>query len=220
MAAITWYLTNDSASVGSDLSLSDPGTEAYRSPVTGWVVGTGSTNHSAYYNDTERASSTFADTTPPSGTLDTTNGDFWVSPSAISGDFASGNWVVSVAVLGNTGGGAQDGQARCRLFRGANQDGSSATEITGAQQTGTAVTNLDTTTTQVSTITFNPGAFTVTNEYVFIQIAWERTGAAGMTNHDVNLRVGNGSGTGSRVVTADFTVAAVTVKQMGLLGVG
>ena len=67
MAAKTWYLTNASASVGSDLSDSDPGAEAYRSPVTGWIVGTGSTNHSEWYNDVERASSTFTGTTVPDG---------------------------------------------------------------------------------------------------------------------------------------------------------
>lgn len=105
---------------------------------------------------------------------------------------------------------------RCRLFRGPNQDGSSATEITSAQQQGGLVSDLATTVTQVSTATFNPGAFSITNEYIFIEIAWERTGAGGMTTSDVNARIGNGSGTGSRVVTADFTAAAASapIKQM------
>lgn len=220
MAAKTWYLTNASVSVGSDMSETDPGTEAYRSPVTGWVVSTGSTNTSAWFNDTERAATTFADTTPPSGTLDTTNGDFWISDQTYSGDFASGNWNVHFACQANTNGGAQDGNMLCRLFRSANADGSSATEITGAAQSGGAVTNLAAGTTQVSTATFNPGAFTVTNEYLIVQIAWQRTGAGGMTNADVNARIGNGSGTGSRVISADFTVAAITVKQLSALGVG
>jgi hypothetical protein len=50
MAAITWFLTNNSVSVGSDLSLTDPGTEAYRSPVTGWISYR-INNHSEWYND-------------------------------------------------------------------------------------------------------------------------------------------------------------------------
>jgi hypothetical protein len=212
MAALTWYLTDNSVSVGSDLSDTDPGAEAARSPTTGWVVSTGSTNHSPYANDVEQAASTFADTNPPDGSLDTTNGDFWVSPAPLSGDFANANWSIHFAARAGNNGGAQDGRMRCRLFRGANQDGSGATEITAAQQQGGLVTNLATSATQVSTATFNPGAITLTNEYIFVQLAWERTGAGGMTNSDVNVRIGNGSGTGSRVVTADFTAAAPTTR--------
>lgn len=215
MPTITWYLTNNSVSVGSDLSLTDPGAEAYRSPTTGWVVSTGSTNRSEYYNDVERAASTFVNTTPPDGTLDTTNGDFWVSPATLNGSFASANWTISFSVRAQTFGDTQDGQAYARIFRGANQDGSSATQITGAATAGTAVTNLLTSATQVSTITINPGAFSVTNEYIFIQLAWGRTGAGGMTNADVNVRIGNGSGTGSRVLTSDFTTSSVLKDVIG-----
>lgn len=210
MPAKTWYLTNASVSVGSDLSETDPGAEAYRSPVTGWIVGTGATNHSEYENDAERASSTFTGTTVPDGSLDTVLGDFWVSPAPITGSFDAGNWNVHFACRANNNGGAQDGRMRCRLFRGPNQDGSGATEITAAQQQGGLVTNLATSATQVSTATFDPGAFSVTNEYIFIQLAWERTGAGGMTTADVNVRIGNGSGTGSRVITANL-VSPITV---------
>ena len=96
---------------------------------------------------------------------------------------------------------------RCRLFRGPNADGTSSVEITAAQQQGGLVTDLATTATQVSTATFNPGAFSVNNEYIFIQLAWERTGAGSMVSADVNARIGNGSGSGCRVVTSDFTPA-------------
>lgn len=220
MAALTWYLTNNSASVGSDLSASDPGAEAYRSPTTGWVVSTGSTNRSAYYNDVERAASTFADTTPPDGSLDTTNGDFWTSPTTLNGSFDSGNWNIHVAVRAQTLGDTHDGLAYARVFRGANQDGSSATEVTGGTTAGSGVTDLLSTATQVSTVVISIGAFSVTNEYIFIQLAWGRTGGAGMTNGDVNLRIGNGSSTGSRVVTTNFTETTITVKSLAALGVG
>lgn len=218
MAAITWYLTNNSASIGSDLSTSDPGAEAYRSPVTGWIVGTGSTNRSEYYNDVERASSTFVGTTVPDGSLDTTNGDFWVSPAPLTGDFTSANWNIYFACRANTVGGTQDGLIYARIFKGANQDGTSATEVTSAATAGSAVTDLTTTATQVSTVTVNPGAFSLANEYVFIQLAWGRTGAGGMTTSDVNARIGNGSGTGSRVVTADF--APTHASSGALAGTG
>lgn len=220
MAALTGYLTNASVSVGSDLSTTDPGAEAYRSPVTGWIVGTGATNHSAWANDVEQASATFVDLLPPDGSLDTTNGDFWAWPTTLHGDFASANWNIHFGCQANTNGGAQDGRMRCRLFRGANQNGSSATEITAAQQSGGLVTNLAAGTTQVSTATFNPGAFSVTDEYVFVQIGWERTGAGGMASSDVNARIGGASS--CRVVTSDFTdtTPAPTLKSMMLTGVG
>jgi len=205
MPAITWYLTNNSVSVGSDLSLTDPGAEAFRAPVTGWVVATGATNRSEYFNDVERAAATFVNTNPPDGTLDTTNGDFWTSPTILNGDFAAANWVISFCVRANTAGGAQDGQAYARIFRGPNQDGSGATQITGAATAGTVVTNLATTATQTSTITINPGVFKVTFEYIFIQLAWGRTGAGGGATADVDLRIGNASAAGSRVVTSNFT---------------
>jgi len=209
MAALTYFLTNASASVGSDLSASDPGAEATRSPVTGWIVSTGSTNHSAWFNDVERAASTFVDTAPPDGSLDTTNGDFWKSPGLLTGDFDSANWNIHFAARATSNGGTQDGRMRCRLFRGPNADGSGATEITAAQQSGGLITDLLTSVTQVSTATFNPGAFSVAGEFIFVQLAWERTGAGAMTTSDVNARIGNGSGTGSRIITANFTSTVV-----------
>lgn len=208
MAAITWYLTNASVSVGSDLSTSDPGAEATRSPVTGWIVGTGATLNSAWFNDVERGLSTFIDTVPPSGTLDTTNGDFWVSPTALNGTFDGANWSIHFACIATTNGGAQDGRMRCRLFKGVNQNGTSATEITAAQQSGGLVTNLATSASQLSTATFNPGAISLSNEYIFVQIGWERTGAGGMVSADVNARIGGASS--CRVITSNFTSAALT----------
>ena len=216
MAALTYYLTDASASVGSDLAAADPGAEATRSPTTGWIVSTGATNHSAWFNDVERAASTFVDAVPPNGSLDTTNGDFWKSPTKLTGDFAAANWNIHFAARAGNNGGSQDGRMRCRLFRGVNDDGSAATEITAAQQQGGLITDLLTTVTQVSTATFNPGAFSVTGEFLFVQLAWERTGAGGMTNSDVNARIGNGSGAGSRIITSDFTPAAVTRRVFNI----
>lgn len=202
MPILTWFLTNSSTGPGSDLSLTDPGAEAYRSPITGWVVGTGSTNHSPWTNDSENPASSFADTNPPDGSLDSVNGDFWVSPSALSGDFASGNWNIHFGCRANTSGGVQDGRMRCRLLRGPNRDGSGAVEITLAPQQGNLIANVATGATQVSTATFDPGAFSLNNEFLFVQIAWERTGAGGMGNADINARIGGSSS--CRVITSDF----------------
>lgn len=219
MPAKTWYLTDNSVSIGSDLSETDPGAEGYRSPITGWAVGTGSIDHASYFNDVERTSSNFSGTTQPDGTLNTTSGDFWVSPDTLTGTFDAGNWNIHFSVRANTSPGAT-GRMRCRLFRGANQDGSSATEITAAQQQGGVVTSLSSLATQVSTATFDPGSFSVSSEYIFIQLAWERTGAAGMSTSDVNVRIGDGSGTGSKVVSTNFTATVITPYKLSAMGVG
>jgi hypothetical protein len=96
--------------------------------------------------------------------------------------------------------------AYARIFRGPNQDGTGATEVTASATAGGATTNLATTATQTSAVSINPGAFSVRNEYIFIQLAWGRTGAGGMSTDDVNIRIGNASAAGSRVLTSDFTV--------------
>lgn len=206
MPALNWYLTNNSVSVGSDLSETDPGAEAYRSAVTGWIVSIiAAGNYSSYFNDVERAAATFGATAQPDGSLDTSNGDFWTSPTALTGSFAATDWTIYAAVRAQTRASGQDGRVRARIFRGVNQDGTGATEITSAATDGTTVTDLLTTVTQVSTVTVNPGAFSVSNEYIFIQLAWEITGDATFATADVNFRIGNGSSAGSRVITSEFT---------------
>jgi hypothetical protein len=204
VAAKTWFVRNDAVDGWQEMrDNGSPGANATSSPQTGWVVGTGATNHSEFATRTNRASSTFTGTTVPDGSLDTTLKDAWRSDQALTGDFASANWTVHFAAIGVTQAGAQDGRMRCRLFK-ANADGSSATEITSAHQQGGLITNLSTTQ-QVSTATFNPGAFSVAGQYIFVQLAWERTGAGGMSTTDVAMRVGD---TASRVISSDFTPGA------------
>jgi hypothetical protein len=207
MAAITWYATNNLVSVHQEMSTTDPGTEANASPQTGWVVGTGATLHSPFDAQSNQASTTFTATTDPDGTPNTGAGagDCLRSTLPLTGSFASANWQVHFCVRGVTQAGTQDGRIRFRLLRGANADGSGATDISGSQQQGSLVTNLLTSATQDSTLTFNPGAINVANEYIFVQLAWERTGAGGMTTTDVAMRIGNASGNGTRVISADFT---------------
>lgn len=178
-------------------------TQAAATANAGWVVGTGATLTSALSANTERASTTFVDSTQPDGTLDTSLKDAFRSPSALYGQFASGNWSFQFAVQSPTQGGAADGRIRFRIIV-ADADGSNAREITAAQQQGSLLTNVSTTDAN-STLTVNPGAFTVDGQYVFIQVAWERTGAGGMTTTNIRLRSGSASTpTGTVITTADF----------------
>ena len=220
MAALTWYLTSASdQSGGRDLSETDPGTESGRTVSTGWTVGNASGFHSAYWNDAVQASSTFVDGAPPDGTLDNgagISGDFWISPGRFSGTFANANWTVYLGVRAGVGAN-QQGRMRCRLFKGPNADGSSASELTSGQQQGGIVT-VSTGATTVSSIAFNPTAaeITLTDEYIFVQLAWERTTAGNMTGSNVLVRIGNSGSSASRVVTADFaSVGQPAAKRMG-----
>lgn len=217
MAVLTWYGMNTLVSVHQEMSETSPGADATSSPNVGWIVSTGATNHSELDAGVERAASTFVGTTVPDGTPDVTLGDCLRSTNTYSGDFASANWEVHFVCIAVTNGGAQDGRIRFRLLRGANADGSGATEITAAQQQGSLVTDLATSAQQDSTLTFNPGAFTVTGEYIFVQLAWERTGAGGMTTADVVMRIGT---TATRVVSSNFTPAAASAPDIPYTGGG
>jgi hypothetical protein len=209
MAAKTFYLAitfADNWQVLTETAQTDETTS------TGWVVSTGSTNHSAMESGVERAATTFADTAPPDGSLDATLGDaFRCGP--FSGTFASANWTFNFGVIAVTGGGEQDGRIRFRLFKGPNGDGSSATEITAAQQQASIATDVTTASVFNSSLTVNPGEITCTAEYLFVQIAWERTGAAGMTNHDIALQTGSAGPAGTYIVTSDFTASAANKKR-------
>jgi hypothetical protein len=187
----------------------------------GWIVSTGTTNRSKWASGTgsgtERAASTFDATTYPNGTIDNaTLFDCWRTQNAYTGDFASANWTVQGAMRAVTDGGTATGVLYVRLFRSANTNGSSATEITGAAQASATSAAIATTADTNVTITFNPGAFSVTNEYLFFQIAWGRVGAGGMTTSDVHFRTGSASGTGSQIDTSAFTWVETTGETIAL----
>jgi hypothetical protein len=202
MATKTYYLANATSDSWQRLVDGTPQTAA--TIVGGWVVGTGATNHSEFQQGVERAASTFVNTTPPDGTLDTTLFDAFRSESALSGDFASADWTFSFALRAVTNASGQDLRIRFRIIK-ADADGSNATEITSGQQQGSEIVNLTTTADGVSSLTFNPGAFSLSNQYLFIQIACERTGAATMTNADANFRTGSSGPAGTHIITSDFT---------------
>lgn len=216
MATKTFFLVNAADADGwQDLSESTQGATTI---VGGWVVSTGSTNHSEFQQGQERAASTFTGTTVPDGTLDTSLHDAFRTPAALTGNFAAGNWVAHFVVRAVTNGGAQGGRVRFRLIK-ADANGANAVEITSAQQLASQVTLISTSADSDSTLTFNPGAFSITNQYLFFQIAWERTVAGGMTSADVDFRTGSSASVGTRITTADFaqtttvTPSAVTLAM-------
>jgi hypothetical protein len=203
VAAKNFFLLDALASGSAFMALQDGGgAPATATTGTGWTVGkTAAGNFSRMDSQTERSAATFTTTPQPNGAPDNALGDSFRTPATLTGSFASGNWTIPIPVIAVTNGGDQDGRIRLRLWRSTNQDGSSATEITGATQLGTTVTNLTTTTQQISTVTFNPGAFSLAGEYLFFQLAWEITGAGGNNGRDVLIRIG----ASAEIVTSDFS---------------
>ena len=172
----------DSAASGSNFGQLQVGGSApsTATTATGWTVDTvGATNYALMAYASERASSVFSGTAQPAGNPDNSLGDCFRSTSTMSGDFATGVWTIALPVIAVSAAAGQDGRVRVRLWKSANATGTSPTEITSGAVAGTTVTNLTTGAEQVSTVTTGSiTGFSMTNEYLFVQIAWEITGAA------------------------------------------
>lgn len=203
MAAKTYYMLNTTVDGWKELSETGPGALATSSPLQGWTPGTSAAgNYSQFRVNVE--SSAFNTTARPDGSINTLDKDCARTP-LLNGSFAAGNWVFTGTFLAVTNASGQDGRLGLRLFKGPNADSTGATEITSAAQVGTTITDLLTTVDQNSTITFNPGAITLNNEYLFVQLGWEVTGAATNANADVLFRIGDA---GTNMTTPDFTTTA------------
>jgi hypothetical protein len=200
MAKSTFHLTSGVDAQGW-CALSESAQSA-ATTASGWTVGTGATNHSELEAGVERAASTFTGTTPPDGTLDTTLKDALRTPDALTLNFAPGEWQFDFGLIAVTNGGAQDGRIRFRVIK-ADADGSNATEVTSGQQQASLVTDLGTGAEQVSSLAVELPRIELSNQYLFFQLAWERTGAGGMTNADALLRTGTAS-TGTRIVSSEI----------------
>lgn len=189
------------------MSETDPGTEAFASPVTGWVVGTSSLTIYSMF-DSQVETSTQVTPVPTLGTPNITTGDCLRTTNTYTGSFASGNWEVHLCCRANTFAGGQNIAIRFMLLRGANANGSGATAIGGTRTALISTGILSTTATGDSNLTFNPGAFSVSNEYIFVQFYIEKMALSSMSTGDANIRIGNASGFGTRVISADFTATA------------
>ena len=181
-AAGTNLYLRDSTASGSNFGQIQVGGSApsAATTTTGWTVDTvAATNYALLDYGVERLSTTFSGTAEPAGNPDNTLGDCFRSTNVMTGDFATGVWTITVPVIAVTGASGQDGRVRVRLWKSANATGTTPTEITAGAVVGTAVTNLATGAEQTSVATTSSiTGFSMTSEYLFVQIAWEITGAA------------------------------------------
>jgi hypothetical protein len=206
MAAKTFYLKDTAVSGHGSLSESDPGASTTG---TGWVVAkVASGNFSKMVFATERLSSTFGGTSTLATPAAPASADSWRSENTINGTFANANWVLTFPVRAVSSSSNQRGRVKVRLWRSTNADGSGATELTAATQTGTTLGGISTSADNTSVVTWAPGATkTLTDEYLFIQCEWEITTASGNVNGDIDFR----AGTAATMVTANFTPASATL---------
>lgn len=149
-------------------------------------------------------------TTPkPSALITGATPNAWRSVNQYKGDFDATAWTIKVACRSVSTAFSGTGRARVRVFASVNADGSSARELTAATQVGTTVGPGSTSADVVSTVTWTPAAgFTLSNEYIFIAIAWEIVTASGSNTADCDIRTGSsGTTTGSNILTGNFTAA-------------
>lgn len=207
----TWFMTNTVLdSVHQEMSETSPGANALTSPVVGWNVGTEPIADCALMaSATEVLRGVFAATLLPDGTapLTTGAGDCLRTTGIYTRSYDSGDWVLTARVGAVTSSSSQAVRVRIRLWRSANADGSSATQITSAAQVGTSTTALVAGTPQNSVVTFNPGAFSLSNEYLFVQIACEVVAAGTMTGADADFFIGT---TATRLVSANYSTVTPT----------
>jgi hypothetical protein len=121
-----------------------------------------------------RATTAFSGTAQPSGGPDNTLKDCWRSDKKLTVDIPSGTWTIPVPFIASAEG--QEGagcRVRVRLWRSANADGSTPTEITSGASVGSTVTNLQSEAASISTVTVALGALSWTAQYLFLQVALE-----------------------------------------------
>jgi hypothetical protein len=187
-----FYLRDQVASGSNHYSLVQGSPASTATTGTGWNVDSlVSPNTSRMSAGVERAAGTFGATTQPDSGPDNTLGDSFRT-SQMSASFPSGNWFLSIPVIAVTSGAFQNGMFNFKMWKSANADGSSPTSLMVSHEQTSIATLLSVSAEQVLVKVFNPGAFTLTNEYLFLQLAWNVANPSGSTSpfDDVLIRVG------------------------------
>lgn len=174
-ASVVTLYCNDPVVSGANAGTLQATAPTANTSATGWTVGgaTAGTYSRQTYN-VELTSAAFTSTVQPSDVPLNSAEDCW-RYGPLQGNFSRGTWYSSISVIAVTSGGGQDGRVRIKLWRSPNADGTGATEITQAAGVlvGSLVTDLTTTVAQSSIGSRMIPAFSVNNEYLFMQVAWE-----------------------------------------------
>lgn len=222
MTTKTFYGLGSLASGAAYLAMQENGTApsaAELSPITGLTPASGGTaaavgDMSEFYAQVQRNATSFTSTTMPL-TPDSTNGNGFRIPTALTGTFAAGNWTLSFAVIARSNNWNGRHRFRARVWRSTSATGTSPTEITASTQlTGATTANVVQNATDARTVTWSAPSITLSAEYLFFTVALEVT-TAGTTQsggRDLNLY----GGPDTSVATTDFSVVSMT-ETVGII---
>ncbi len=201
MSVKTFLLLNSAASSSTYGSLQDGGSTTTATTTTGWTVGTtaGTVYANQNYN-TKVTAATFGATPQPSA-APANAGECWRSSNPLTGHFESGTWTIAISVIASANAATGTGRLRVRIWKSANQNGSSAVELTTSTISTTQWNNLTTGAAQNLTGSQAIAATTFANEYLFIEVACEIDTASGNAAADVLIRIDQ---TNSKLTTALF----------------
>jgi len=204
-------LPDQSAGTSAHGSLQDggsaPGTQEDNSA---WTCGTAAAGTYAKYNRNANVpQSSFSSTAQPDGVIDNVHGDCLRTQNAYTGNFASGTWTFTFVVSPNLQPVGPAIALRVRLFRSTDPAGqTNVVEITAAtQQSGNIAANNGTD--QSATISFNPGAFALANEYLFVELALTVITASTSPGMKWNLA----QRSTANIVTADWADPIVVFRR-------
>ncbi|MBS1863018.1 MAG: hypothetical protein JSS68_15055 [Actinobacteria bacterium] len=196
-------------------ALTSTGAEA--TTATGLAVGTNSSSELPYKEfrtGEERGTSGWGGTALPIGNPEAQNtkNTIW-TPEAMTKTFKAEVWPVVVKVICTVAAEAK-GQMRLRLWKSPDKT-TTFTALTSSislSETGNLVTGSSAETKG----NLEPGAVTLTNEYIGLQLAWKITHTATSATANVRLR----KGSEVKLTTAAEEVATGSVGSLMLMGVG
>ncbi len=180
--------------------------------VTGWNVRTTTTNYNTTGLSQGAEITGWGTTAIPNATAPTVDNSYaataiYTPPTLLSstdsistlyeynGVFPAGNWVFNFPVISVTLGATGSGAITMRVFKGVRSGTAwaSVTQLTGALLQGTTISNLSTTVTQTTTVTWSAPEFRLNNEFLICKMGWRILTASGGNNADVVLRWGTGA---------------------------
>lgn len=183
----------------------------------GWIMSNTAAGNSAELDSgAERAANQLSSdtTTPKPLAPDNTLGNGFVTPIALSGVFAAGNWTLSLVSRSVTAVWTSGVVAyKWRVYKSTAQTGTNPVEITsGPQQSANSPAFAVLGTNYTTTLTWAAPDFSVQDEYLIftlavrIQVAATGTG----TTRDVNLRVNPSS----VITTTDMADLPTQIRQL------
>jgi len=165
----------------------------------GWIVGVNNPPLFCEMNwNVEVARTSTQWQSPPTQSIPSQNasgsgaGNGWIA-GPYTGEFVGGAWQITQSVKATTNAGGQDGFLVYRLWTCPTGSGEGANLVTSSFISSSSVTNLTTTTVQLTT-SVNLPRINLRNEYLFFQTYWALTGAANNNGADVDYVFGSTSG--------------------------